>query len=93
MHDEALAKRNRPGGNRDGIKGKNEKILHKYYTIKMMRGQGVIKMSYRNDSFAAVRELERQRLGRDEEPIRQESRWDEVDDAFDGWRDEQIDRH
>lgn len=50
-------------------------------------------MSYRNDSFAAVRELERQRLGRDEEPIRQESRWDEIDDAFDGWRDEQIDRH
>lgn len=37
-------------------------------------------MSYRNDSFAAVRELERQRLGECPEAPQPEIDWGELDD-------------
>ena len=49
-------------------------------------------MGYRNDSFAAVLELERQRLGPDEECVSSEDyAWDYLDVAFNDWRDERID--
>ena len=49
-------------------------------------------MGYRNDSFAAVLELERQRLGPDEECVSSwDYVWDDPDIAFNDWRDEGID--
>lgn len=45
-------------------------------------------MIYENNSIESVRELERQRLGEYEQEKDRLDSWDEVDRAFDNWRDE-----